>query len=148
MSKKEELLSRRAKVAKLYLEGWTQEQLGQQLGVTQQSISNDLKVLREEWREAAKEDTEDLHAQALAQIKKALADLWDQWDLSKLNKYSQPDARLMNEIGKWFDRWTKLLGLNAPDKHELEISDLNPVLNVIIKNEAITAGSDVTPEAG
>ena len=33
MAKKEEILNRRAKVAKRYLEGWTQEQIGQELGV-------------------------------------------------------------------------------------------------------------------
>ena len=106
--------------------------------LTERTVSRDLKALRENWRNSAAEDTEDFHAQALAQIKKAMADLWDQWDLSKQKAYSQPDPRLMAEIGKWFDRMAKLLGLNAPSKVEIEGQGLQPVLNVVIQNEAST----------
>ena len=136
MKRKEMLIKRRSVVAKRYLEGWTQEQIAVEFSVSHQTISNDLKALREEWRKGAADAIDDLHAQSLAQIRMALADLWDQWNKSK-DRYGQgPDPRIMNELGKWFDRLTKLLGLNAPSKVEIESQGLQPVLNVVIQNES------------
>ena len=43
------LLERRSKVADLYVQGHTQTAIGNQLGVSQGTISGDLIVIRKEW---------------------------------------------------------------------------------------------------
>lgn len=53
----------RRKIAEMYLQGRYQEEIAQELGIDQSTVSRDLKHLLGEWQEAAKRDVEQRKAE-------------------------------------------------------------------------------------
>ena len=49
--KKVQIEHRRTQVTELYLKGWTQSAIAKKLGVSQPTISSDIKAARNEWAE-------------------------------------------------------------------------------------------------
>jgi transcriptional regulator with XRE-family HTH domain len=81
-----EVLSRRAEVARRYLQGEMQEQIAQSFGVTQGQISQDLKAIRAAWLASAVRDFDALKAQELAKIDAVEREYWLAWERSKKDK--------------------------------------------------------------
>jgi transcriptional regulator with XRE-family HTH domain len=81
-----EVLSRRAEVARRYLQGEMQEELARAFGVTQGQISHDLKAIRAAWLAAAVRDFDALKAQELAKIDAVEREYWLAWERSKQDK--------------------------------------------------------------
>jgi DNA-binding NarL/FixJ family response regulator len=52
-SKQLAILKRRRDVAELYLQGWTQTAIAEEMGVAQPTISDDVKHIRAQWRSRA-----------------------------------------------------------------------------------------------
>jgi predicted transcriptional regulator len=73
---------RRHKTAKLYLQGKTQSQIGELLGVTAATISNDLGEIRAIWRTEAKVHFDDRKAQEIAKLDRVEAEAWEAWERS------------------------------------------------------------------
>jgi len=116
-SKQEQLDQRRRVVAALRLRGLTQREIVAALperGIlnpntgkpyTLPQINRDLKVLRDEWREAAAADMADLKAQQLAELREARRRAWGDADMSEVR------LNLKQEI--------ELTGTEAPKKTEI-----------------------------
>ena len=71
---------RRSTVSRLYLHGWKQADIAKKFGVTQQTISQDLATVREDWRRDAAEAISQRLAQELAKLAEMERELWTQWD--------------------------------------------------------------------
>lgn len=72
-------LERKAKVAKLYLEGKAQWEIAELVGSTQPTVSKDLAEIREQWQESYKEAFSEKVAVELAKIDKVEAAAWEGW---------------------------------------------------------------------
>ena len=76
------MTERRYLIAQRYLKGEMQSQIARTLGVTQQQISLDLKVIHRWWRESAIRDFDAAQAQELAKIDLLEQTAWEAWQRS------------------------------------------------------------------
>jgi len=119
------------------------------LNVSQQSISNDLKVLIKRWQESALMDVDEHRSTELARINRLELEYWNAWEASKADKEStlaekttgtdtrtKAVKRSEGQVGnpsflagveRCIERRCKLLGLDAPVKQELTGADGGPV---------------------
>lgn len=126
------------RIAEMYLSGRTQSDIGNTLGLTQQTISNDLKALQKRWVESSLRDFDDLRAEQLAKIDKIEAHYWAAWDRSRTERKRNKVGRKTGDtntdsvetategrdgnpaflmgVERCIDRRCKLLGLDAPTK--------------------------------
>lgn len=95
-----EILQHRAAIAELYLSGATQMQIADELGVSQATISRDIKAIHEAWRESALVDFDDAKARELARIDKLEREAWDAWEDSK---QARKRVTATSKGGKGFD---------------------------------------------
>ena len=70
-------------VARLYLQGKTQTAIGKALGVTQQQICYDLKIVRKRWLDSSIRNFDEARAQELAKIDRVEAEFWAAWNRSQ-----------------------------------------------------------------
>lgn len=70
-------------IATLYLQGWKQTEIAQELGVSQQQISYDLKTLQSRWAETAARKIDEAKAEELAKIDRLERAYWDKWEESQ-----------------------------------------------------------------
>lgn len=108
--KREELATRRRKVAELRLQHWTETEIAEALGVSQPTISRDLAHIRDEWREERVRSYDDWVAEELAK-------------LAALERTLLPEAILeggqaVDRVLSVMDRRARLLGLDKPQLHE------------------------------
>jgi hypothetical protein len=73
-------------VAARYLHGESQYTIAKTIGVTQQQISLDLKIVRNEWRQSAIRDFDEATGEQLAKIDAVEAEAWASWELSKQSR--------------------------------------------------------------
>lgn len=132
-----ELEERRTEVARLYVQGLTQHEICKRFGVTQQTISHDLKRIREAWRNSAIRDFDALRDEQLAKIDEAERRAWEVFERScedavktrreiddkgefgegYMERVGQAgDLRALDTVLKCIERRCKLLGLDAPTK--------------------------------
>ena len=119
-SKKTKITNRRKQVAQLYLNKVEQTDIAAKLGVTQATISNDIKALNKEWLESAVSDICQIKARELAELDFMELDaasifqkLKKEGDYAKALRYA--DLRLGIK-----DRRARMLGLNEADKFQLD----------------------------
>ena len=144
---KAELIRDRRVLADLYLQGWTQTAIAAEIGMSQQTVSRDLKALHKQWVEAALMDLNEAKARELAKIDRLEREYWDAWERScqdsetervkqrktedgkevregvKVTKGQAGDASFLRGIQWCIERRCKILGIDAPDKHDLRMSD-------------------------
>jgi hypothetical protein len=132
--------SRRAQVANLYLRGFRrQTEIANQLGVDRATVSRDLKVIKERWKDSAVRDLDEAREQELDRLAIIEQEAWVAWEASKkaretstteqitgadgerlkagIRKEAQTgDPRYITIIQSCVDQRCKLLGLNAPQK--------------------------------
>lgn len=140
--KSSELARDRRKIADLYLKGRIQADIAQEIGVSQQTISNDLKALHREWLDSALVDFNEAKAQELAKIDRLEREYWQAWERScedaetvtekarasrgaekpdsvektKQAKGQAGDPRFLAGIQWCIERRCKILGIDAPNK--------------------------------
>lgn len=85
--------------ARRYLRGEGQAEIARTLGVTQQTVSNDLKELQRRWREAALADIGDWKAEQLARIDALEREYWEAWERSKQPVRVQTTRLVTGEAG-------------------------------------------------
>jgi hypothetical protein len=115
---------RQKKVANLYLSGMNQEQIKEYLEKTEHikvertTISKDIKKVREGWIADAQIDIGEHTADTLAKLSRAELEAWDMYGKAKkVGKYGGNTAGYWHkEILETLDRKSKLLGLNKPEK--------------------------------
>lgn len=125
--------ARRQKVAALYLRGRYQAEIAQELHVSQQQISKDLRTLQAAWLTAALCDFDARKAIELQRLDAIEREAWEAWERSKeprevtiteasegthtgrkatMRKEGQAgDPRFLAEIGKCVDRRCSILGI-------------------------------------
>lgn len=74
---------RRTQVIKFYLKGWTQVDIARELGVSQATVSNDIRACRKEWRESRIQDTNELIDEELRRLMLLIREAMAGWDASK-----------------------------------------------------------------
>jgi hypothetical protein len=150
---------RRAEVATLYCQGWPQWRIGDKFGVTQMTISNDLKAIRKEWQRVMVEEFDALKAEQLAKIDATEAEAWRGWRRS-LKPAEKKTAKVVNESGtvkqetakteegqtgnphflsvilKCVERRCKLIGADAPAKIDLTIEQMRSMSNEQLRSIA------------
>jgi len=82
----DEILSRRAKVSDLYLKGHIQAEIARRLDCTQQQVSLDLQVIRDEWRESIFRNFDEKQELELQKIDQLERTYWAEYERSKLPK--------------------------------------------------------------
>ncbi len=139
---------RLADVARLYCQGMAQWKIGKELGVTQQQICYDLKIVRQRWLESSIRDFDEARALEVAKIDDAEREFRAAWVRSQhIKKVTSSktktgnrdssvedgireeeqagDPRFMDGILKCIHMRCELLGLNAAKKIALMDGDGN-----------------------
>lgn len=118
-------------VTRLYLSHQSQAQIAERLGVTQQTISLDLKAIQREWKEEREHDLDIAKARELARIDKIEIMYLREWQKSRrrrargidgtntVYKTMLGDPRYLAGVQWCIDKRCKLLGLDAPARQEL-----------------------------
>lgn len=78
--------ARRVEVAQRYLRGEMQSEIARSFGVSQQQISQDLRVIRAHWLASAIRDFDAAKAQELAKIDEVERAAWSAWERSTQDK--------------------------------------------------------------
>lgn len=81
--RKLEIIERRKKVSELYLKGWAQSEIANELNVWQSTISTDVKQICKAWRESSIRDFDELRELELAKLNKVEREAWDGYERSK-----------------------------------------------------------------
>lgn len=126
------------KESELYLQGKTQIQIAEIIGVSQVTISNDLKKLQKRWKEKAIQLIDERKAEELAKVDQLERTYWEAWIKSCDYRVMETDVRgrkvrvlvpnnQRTPLGdtkylagiQWcIDRRCKMLGVDAPQKIE------------------------------
>jgi len=129
------IVQRRQKVADLFLQGWGQEAIGRELGISQPQVAGDLKKVSESWRQSAIRDFDAARDQELARLQRLEREAWSAWERSqqpsqtavvdgqvgaqrakRTVKHQHGDARFLDVVLRCIEARRQLLGLDAPAK--------------------------------
>ena len=138
-SKKIAIAKRREKVADLYLQGWTQCQIAEQVDVKQSTVSDDLKKIQTAWRASSVRDFDQARELELRKIDRIEREAWAAWERSQKpaqtsttsdethqrktrrqmrNQYGDP--RFLEQVNKCIASRRAILGLDAPVRTEIK----------------------------
>lgn len=87
-----------ADIAKWYMRGESQYQIGQRLGLSQQMVSYDLKLLRDQWLKSALTDFNSQRSVSLGKIDELEVTYWNAWEASRRTKSISQTKRLKKRI--------------------------------------------------
>lgn len=126
---------RRQQVAELYLQGSSQLEIANRLGISQGTASNDLRATKRHWRESAMRDFDELVAHEMAKLELLEREAWRGWNLSlepaeatrvvndgsnkraeKTVRQQQGDPRYLEQLQRCIAARRALLGLDAPTR--------------------------------
>lgn len=144
---KTQLEKDRAETARLYCQGWLQSEIAEKLRVDQSVISDDLKAIRAEWLASSVRDFDEARAQELAKIDHLELTYWEGWqrscedaetvvkkikgdgdkELQQTTRGQAGDPRFLGGVQWCIERRCKLLGFDAPERHELTGKDGKPI---------------------
>jgi hypothetical protein len=110
----------RATIARRYLQGRTQAEIAAELGMTQQMVSYDLQVVRQRWRQSGIRDLDEAKAIELAKLDELERTYWEAWRASVQAAPPGTPTYLQGVLG-CIDRRVKLLGLDAPERVDVEL---------------------------
>ncbi len=71
------------RITSLYLRGWRQTDIAAELGLTQQQVSYDLRVVQKRWRESTTMNLDEAKQKELSRIDELQNDFWTAWEESK-----------------------------------------------------------------
>ncbi len=133
---------RRTQVADLYLKKWKQAAIAHELGVSQATISNDLKAIRKEWKESRLCKTDEAIMEEVKSLEVVEREAWDGWQRSqkpaettrmmqkngekrveKTIRERAGDPRFLQIVLSATEKQHKLLGLDAAAKAALKTPD-------------------------
>lgn len=99
----------RARIAALYLRGYTQEQIAEEFGISRDMVQHDVMRIREEWSASTLYDFNEAKTKALAEIANLKATAWKAWDKSANGR--KKTKQVKNEKG------------GPPNRAELTVED-------------------------
>lgn len=70
---------RRVIVADMYLTGYSQPQIAEELGISQPTVSRDLTAIRKQWQREAVDSFDIVQKRELARIDKIESEAWEAW---------------------------------------------------------------------
>jgi transposase len=140
-------------ITRLYLQGRTQRDIAEVVGVSQGQVNHDLKLIQQRWRESSIMDMNEAKQRELARLDELEREYWAAWEQSKnertrarqesdgKSKDGKPNvvrATMEREqrdgnpaflagVMSCIERRCKLLGLDAPVKSELTGKDGGPI---------------------
>lgn len=143
----------RKRIAELYLQGWLQVDIAQDVGIDQSTVSRDLKAIRDEWLKSTLVDFNEAKAKELARIDAVEVEAWAAYERSKGKREvttqesaavgdGEDNARQKVQIRtedrdgdpKWLEivlkcseQRRKILGIDAPTKSEVTGKDGGPL---------------------
>ena len=132
------------RIAELYLEGWLQADIAETLGISQSTVSNDLKALQKQWLASSLIDFDQAKAREIAKIDKLEWEYYQAWHRScedaetviekgkgkggeknptsvektVQRKGQAGDPRFLTGVQWCIERRCKILGIDAPVKQE------------------------------
>ncbi|MGH9808565.1 MAG: hypothetical protein ACRD9W_15185 [Terriglobia bacterium] len=128
------ILHRQQQVAELRLHGWSQQAIADRLGVTQKTVSNDLKAIRRRWEKSVIGDFAQARAEELQKIEIVEREAWTGWESSqkaaqsavivgddaknarKTVKNQHGNPRFLQVVHDCIRSRRAILGLDAPRK--------------------------------
>lgn len=149
------------KITALYLKGWRQIDIAEELGLSRQQIGYDIKTIQKRWRESTAINMDEAKQRELSRIDELEREYWLAWEKSKNERVmarqekSAKDtiarASMVKEqrdgnpaflagVMSCIDRRCKLLGLDAPIKTQNFDIDLSKLTNEQL--ERIANGED------
>lgn len=132
-NKKLAVIERRQHVAELALQGLSQTSIAEHLSVNQGTVSHDLKIIRQEWRDSAVRDFDEARSVELQKLDLIERESWAAWQRSQkpqqsamftgdtpgpqakkslANRYGDP--RFLEQVNKCIAQRRSLLGLDIP----------------------------------
>ncbi len=133
---------RRTQVTDLYLMKQKQAAIARELGVSQATISNDLKAIRKEWMKSRLRNTDEAIMEEVKSLEVVEREAWDGWQRSqkpaettriiqkngekraeKTVRERTGDPRFLRVVLSAIEKRHKLLGLDAAAKAALETPD-------------------------
>lgn len=114
--------ARRARVAKMRLDGWIQQKIADELGVSVGTVCNDLKEIIKDWREAATRDIAEYQAEQYAHFQTMLETEAAIRDAAMDAGEFDVAMKAVAGLRQTQDRITKLLGTDAPERHEHSVT--------------------------
>ena len=129
----------RRKIAELYLEGYLQADIADDVGLSQSTVSSDIKALQKEWLASALIDFNEAKAREIAKVDKLEREYYNAWRRScedaeqmtqegtpegidkvkKTSKGQAGDPRFLQGVQWCIERRCKMLGVDAPERHEV-----------------------------
>ena len=138
-NKDKAVASRRAAIARLYLEGYTGQEIAPRVGVSESQVSRDLKIINSAWRETAVLDIGERKAQDLAELALIRRELWEAWTTSKSRK---ADSRYLTEVLKALKQAAELLGYHAGTKLRIDYENMSEKALDSIINQILQANEN------
>jgi IS30 family transposase len=131
-----ELKNRRRLVAALYLNKVDQTDIADKLGVSQSTISRDIKKLNEEWQAEAMQDVAKHVARELAELERMELEVATMYQAAKKEKKREA-VNWMETRLKIKDRRAKLIGLDKPAQLNMvsENKNINVKVSELSDNE-------------
>jgi predicted transcriptional regulator len=136
-----QIAAHRRQIADLYLRGRLQAEIAEQVGISQSTVSRDLKALQGEWLRSALMDFNEAKARELAKIDHLERTYWAAWQRSQEDAETEAtkaidvkdgkryevatqrkgqagDPRFLQGVQWCIERRCKIIGVDAPDRHE------------------------------
>lgn len=142
-----EIARHRRKEADLYLKGWLQVDIADELGINQATVSRDLKALHKDWLASALIDFDRAKARELAKVARLEREYWAAWERScedaetvrqeanrdsgtgkvvRTRKGQAGDPRFLLGVQWCIGKRCEILGVDAPTKIEHTGKDRGP----------------------
>lgn len=142
------------RIAAYYLKGWSQQAIADELGLSQQQISKDIRTVQERWRNSVTLNLDEAKRRELTRIDLLEREFWSAWESSKTERTKarqesgdKKDANgrpivtkasmekeqrdgnpaFLQGVMTCIDRRCKLLGLDAAIKNEHTGKDGGPI---------------------
>lgn len=149
----------RLRISDLYLQGWIQADIAEVVGVSQATISRDLKTLHDEWQQRALANFDEVKAEQLAKVDRLEREYWRAWERScedaetetqKTVEYGQGervesqmqrkgqagDPRFLVGVQWCIERRAKLLGLDEALK--VAVQDWRTEIITLLRDGGVT----------
>ena len=137
-------------MADLYLQGWLQSEIAEELGLSKATVCRDLQVLQREWLQSALVDFNEAKAQELAKVDRLEREYWAAWERScedaereriegnkdtptkrVLTREEQSgDPRFLAGVQWCIERRCKIIGIDAPQRTEITGAEGGPIVVV------------------
>jgi predicted transcriptional regulator len=133
----------RREISRLYLKGMYQADIAEKLGLSQPTVSRDIKLLIEEWKVERVYDINEAKARELAKVDNLELEYWDAWrrsqenaeketkkavqdakgkprqEVQKVTEGQVGDPRFLTGVQWCIERRCLILGVDAPKKTDL-----------------------------